>query len=166
MSRYLSCFKQPGDYALDASTLEYPHVSLIEETGEIKYISFKLQELHDAPYLSKVLYNTNSEKVIWVRNDEYNTTDYPTDVYISFAKCIYDAASRDDNTAVFMLNSQLYARLLNSEYWTSEIVRYTKDGNTYTSTYSTQEINHYFWDLFDDSTTTFDLRTNIVSSQY
>lgn len=101
MSRYISLYNSNADYALDASTMEFPHVSLIEGTGELKYISFKLKNLHDAPFGAIVVEDVANDKLTYIPQEDYNQTDYPTNSFKPFAVCIYDAASRNDNQAVF-----------------------------------------------------------------
>lgn len=103
MSKHFSLFQAESQFTAAAETLEFPHVSLIETTGELKFLKFEKQELYDAPFGSIIMAVVESEELFYIRDyNDYNLTDYPLAEFKPIAICIYDHASREDNTTVLM----------------------------------------------------------------
>ena len=102
MSKHFSIYQTENQFIADATNLDYPHVSLIDTTGELKYATYNGQEVADAPFGSILMAEVATNKLFYIESAEYNLTDYPLADYKPIAVCIYDRASNTNNEAVFM----------------------------------------------------------------
>ncbi len=102
MSKHFSLFQTESLYQAAKYNLDFPHVSLIETTGDVKYIEFKHKELFDAPFGSIILAEVATEKLFYITNEEYNLTEYPFNDYKPIAVCIYDHSSNSNDQTVLM----------------------------------------------------------------
>ena len=102
MSKHFSIYQTENQFIADADNLDYPHVSLIDTTGELKYATYPGKEVADAPFGSILMAEVATNKLFYIESAEYNLTDYPIADYKPIAVCIYDKASNANNEAVFM----------------------------------------------------------------
>lgn len=115
MSKHFSIFQTEAQFNAAAESLDYPHVSLIETTGELKYFKFEKKELYNAPLFSIVLADlNNNNNLFWLTKDDYNTTEYPAASYMPIAICIKTSAEANHKNAVFM---SLYCAKKSSPYY-------------------------------------------------
>lgn len=103
MSKHFSLFRTEAQFTAAAETLEYPHVSLIDTTGDLHYSTYTGQEVANAPLGSILMAEVSTNKLFYIEDSaDYNLTDYPFADYKPIAVCIYDKASNANNEAVFM----------------------------------------------------------------
>lgn len=103
MSKYFSLFQTEAQWQAAQDTLDYPNVSLIDTTGDIKYAKYTGQEVANAPFGSILMAEVATNKLFYIEDStDYNLTDYPLESYKPIAVCIYDKASNANNEAVFM----------------------------------------------------------------
>ncbi len=102
MSKHFSIYATESQFIADATNLDYPHVSLIDTTGELKYATYTGKDVADAPFGSILMAEVATNKLFYIESAEYNLTDYPIADYKPIAVCIYDKASNANNEAVFM----------------------------------------------------------------
>lgn len=116
MGKYISKYSSINEFNLDASTLSYPHVSLIEDTGLIKYHPYiPPVTLNAAPFGSIAIYDRTGNSFIIIDNpDDYSDTEYLTENYMPFAICIDPKSNRNDNKAVWMVHPSVLYKLAGS----------------------------------------------------
>lgn len=102
MSKYLSVFQTESQYNAAADSLDYPHVSLIDTTGDLKYATYPGKDIANADFGDIIMADVATNKLFNIKDSEYNLTDYPLADYKPIAVCIYDKASNANNEAVFM----------------------------------------------------------------
>ena len=103
MSKYLTIFNTESQWQAAQDSLDYPNVSLIDETGELHYSKYTGQNVVDAPFGSILMYDVATNKLFYIEDSaNYNLTDYPFADYKPIAVCIYDKANNVNNEAVFM----------------------------------------------------------------
>lgn len=155
MGKYLSKYGSIDAFNLDASILSYPHVSLIEDTGEIKYHPYIPPTMNIAPFGSIAIYNRTKDSFIIVDNpDDYSDTEYLTENYMPFAICIDPKTNRNDNKAVWMVHpSVLYILTNNNSDW-GPLVYHSSPTPT-----TTQKTNLY--DIINTTNSTIEKNTSI-----
>lgn len=79
-----------------------PNVSLISETNEIFYSGLKLDPALLEIAGTAIVYDTAASSLMTVAGDEYNTTDYPQDVYTPVGVIIMPASHSEDGYARMM----------------------------------------------------------------
>lgn len=95
MSKHISLFDTEVDYQAEVFELEYPNVSLVEDTGKIvtkKNVVDKFANVRNAPFGSIILTDTNDNSLIYANPDYYNLTRYPLNRYFPIAIQIVDFA--------------------------------------------------------------------------
>lgn len=102
MSRYFSLFNTEAQYQAAKETLDYPNVSLIDTTGDLHYAKYIGKEVVDAPFGSILMVEIATNKLFYVENSDYNTTDYPVVDFEPIGVCIYDKESYGHDRAVFL----------------------------------------------------------------
>lgn len=103
MSKHFSIFQTETQFNTASTTLDYPHVSLIDTTGEVKFFhKFLGRDIIDADFGDVIMAEVTTNKLFNIKDSEYNLTDYPLESYKPIAVCIYDKASNGNNYAVFM----------------------------------------------------------------
>lgn len=103
MSKHFSLFQTDAQFDAASATLDYPHVSLIDTTGELKYSSkFVGKDIIDADFGDIIMAEVSTNKLFNIKDSNYNLTEYPLESYKPIAVCIYDKASNANNQAVFM----------------------------------------------------------------
>lgn len=103
MSKHFSIYQTENQFIADATNRDYPHVSLIDTTGELKYATYNGKEVADAPFGSILMAEVATNKLFYIEDSaDYNLTEYPIADYKPIAVCIYDKASNANNQTVFM----------------------------------------------------------------
>ena len=170
MGKYISKYSSINEFNLDASTLSYPHVSLIEDTGLIKYHPYiPPVTLNAAPFGSIAIYDRTGNSFIIIDNpDDYSDTEYLTDNYMPFAICIDPKTNRNDNKAVWMVHPSVLYKLAGSNNdWAPKVYNSLSASQTdvnnlkniITSTDSTIEKNAAIRALNSNSYGTIDIAT-------
>lgn len=102
MSKHFSIFSTEAQYDAAKDSLDYPHVSLIDTTGDLHYCTYIGQKVIDAPFGSILMGEVSTDELFYIDNSEYNLTDYPLESYKPIAVCIYDRVSNANDQAVFL----------------------------------------------------------------
>lgn len=102
MSKHFSIFQTAAQWDAAKNSLDYPHVSLIDTTGDLHYTKYNGKEVADAPFGSILMGEVSTDKLLYIDNSEYNLTDYPLASYKPIAVCIYDKESNANDQAVFL----------------------------------------------------------------
>lgn len=103
MSKYLGKFMTEAQYTEGLSSLDFPNVSLVEQTGKVHYsVAIGPKKIWDAAFGDILFYDVDGDTLINLPDEEYNTTDFPKNKFEPIGVCIYDKASYEGNNAVFM----------------------------------------------------------------
>ena len=103
MSKHFGKFATEAQYTAGLSSLDFPNVSLVEQTGNIHYtVPFGPKELFDASFGSICMEEQSSGYLFTINSDEYNLTSYPIDDYKPIAVCIFPMSETSHRHAVFM----------------------------------------------------------------
>lgn len=103
MSKHFSIFKTDSQYQSAKDTLDFPHVSLIDTTGDLHYATYTGQEVANAPFGSILMAEVATNKLFYIEySTDYNLTDYPLADFEPIAVCIFDKESNANNQTVFM----------------------------------------------------------------
>ena len=102
MSRYFSIFKDASAWDASKGNLDYPHVSLMDDTGDLKYAVYTGKSISDASFGDLLMVNLTNNKLSTIVYTDYNFNDYPWDTYKPIAICIFDKESNANNEAVFL----------------------------------------------------------------
>ncbi len=103
MSKHFGKFATEAQYTAGLSSLDFPNVSLVEQTGNIHYsVAVGPKQIWDAAFGDILFYDVDGDTLITFSDEEYNTTDYPVAKFEPIGVCIYDKASYEGNNAVFM----------------------------------------------------------------
>lgn len=157
MSRYITKFSTEAGYTAALTSLEYPNVSLISETGDIKYSKFKLKEVYNANFGDILLANKNTNKLFLIEPNEYNTTDYSTTDFEPIAVCIWDKESHSAGETVFM-------SLKYMTYTNCAVGSYTSQ-DTYVSDYVAYQIGNTL-DYVSDKDVNDYVKNNVISQDW
>ena len=122
MSKHFSIFTTESQYQAVKDTLDYPNVSLIETSGDIKYSIFLKKTLYNAPFGSLIVADVNdNNNLFWLEKDDYNLTDYPLSDYKPIAICVKTSEEATHKNAVFM---SLYPASNISPYYKNPATQY------------------------------------------
>ena len=100
-SRYFGLFQTEAQYEAGITSMDFPNVSLVEQTGNVHYsVAVGPKELWDADFGDIII--ASSDFMTYIKPETYNLNDYPLSSFEPIAVCIYDRASRNDNKAVLM----------------------------------------------------------------
>lgn len=102
MSKHFSIFQTESQFNAAAATLDFPHVSLIDTTGELKYAVYNGKSIADADYGDIVIASVTDNSMINIKPSEYNLTEYPLANYKPIAVCIFPASAHSAGNAVFL----------------------------------------------------------------
>jgi len=102
MSKYFSLFQTEAQYQAAKDTLDYPNVSLIDTTGDLHYSTYNGIEVSNANFGDLLICDLQSNSLLNLSEDSYNTTDYPVNEYTPIGICIFDKKSNVGNECVFM----------------------------------------------------------------
>lgn len=103
MSKHFSIFNTEAQFNTASATLDYPHVALIDTTGDLHYAVYPGQVVANAPFGSILMAEVATNKLFYIEDSaDYNLTDYPFADYKPIAVCIYDKESNANNETVFM----------------------------------------------------------------
>lgn len=95
-NKYLTSFNTLAEY--ETASLELPNVSLIKNTGEIKY-----KNIYAGAVLGDILmYDVANQKLVSTIGAEWNTTSYPIADYEPIAINIYPASETSDGKGRWM----------------------------------------------------------------
>lgn len=95
-NKYLTSFNTLAEY--EAASLELPNVSLIKNTGEIKY-----KNIYAGAVLGDILmYDVANQKLVSTIGGEWNATSYPIADYEPIAINIYPASQTSDGKGRWM----------------------------------------------------------------
>lgn len=103
MSKYIGLYQSDSQFETASKTVDYPHVSLIDTTGESKfYRKFQGPNVIDASFGDILMAEVATDNLFTIAASEYNLTDYPLESYKPIAVCIFDRESNAYDQAVFM----------------------------------------------------------------
>ena len=163
MSKYLTIFNTESQWQAAQDTLDYPNVSLIETTGDLKYAVYNGQQLVDAPFGSILIYDVNNNNHFYV--ETYDSTELPTSDFKPIGVCIYDKASNSENVPVFMIRGYTNS-IAPMQYPFIQQIKFSKsvfndDFKEYVpkdKNKSSREINAYFRDYEIESLNEYVMR--------
>lgn len=95
MNKHISSFATNADFTAASNNINYPSVSLIEQTAEIKYSEFPGQNINDASLGDSLIYDTSEGYLMTVKYDDLNSNDYPFARYKAVGVCIKELADGD-----------------------------------------------------------------------
>jgi hypothetical protein len=78
MSKYLTIFNTESQWQAAQDSLDYPNVSLIDTTGDLKYAVYPGKEIVNAYFGDILFYDVDGNTLLNLSDEEYNTTDFPT----------------------------------------------------------------------------------------
>lgn len=103
MSKYLSTFTSEAQWQAAVPTLDYPHVSLINSTGDVKYLKTQgYKDILSANFGDIIVENISESKMYAVEKTQYSLTDFPLESFVPIAVCIQDFATSTDYRAVYL----------------------------------------------------------------
>lgn len=91
MSKHFGKFITEAQYTAGLSSLDFPNVSLVEQTGNVHYsVCFYPKTLFSANFGDVLLYDISGQDFLVIDPYDYNTTDFPTSSYEPIAICIFE----------------------------------------------------------------------------
>lgn len=103
MSKYLKVFETLANRNSALPTVDFPNVSLIDSTGELKYARLDGNaKIIDSAFGDIIMCEESTGLLFNIKPADYELTDYPSADYKPIAVCICPRSARSDGYAVFM----------------------------------------------------------------